>query len=389
MKNTPYIIISDEFPPCKGGGIAEWALGIAMNLGNKGYDVTVLSRWKKNDDLIQEHKIHPFIVRNMKGRDWNRYRYWYALYYLWNALRKTPNAIVIAATWELGAPMTRLKNVFLDSRYIVVGHGLEITKIDNTGKINCFSTTINGALTTIAVSHFTQEEINKRIHSIHNKAVFLPNGVDTKRFFYTSNYSHLKDQLSIAPDTKIILTLARVIERKGHDTVLKALPAILSKYPDTVYIIAGPGDGTYLDKLHALIKELDLSKNVRFTSFVDDKDLNAFYSMSDIYVMVSRFLEPQGDSEGFGITFLESNACGCPVIGSYSGGIPDAVEDEVNGFLVQPDDPYSLADKILQVFDDIDLHQKLAVQGLKRVQTRFTWDAITEQLLNIIKNTTQ
>jgi len=384
-KNTPFIIISDNFPPCKGGGIAEWALGIALNLGKNGYDVTVLSRWKEPEAAIRQHKSQPFQVHNMKGRDWNRYRYWYALYHLWQALRKTPHAIVIAATWELGAPMTRLKKLFPECRYIVVGHGLEVTKIEKTGKIKSFNATINRALTTIAVSRFTQEEINKRIHSTHNKAVFLPNGVDISRFHYTDNYAHIKEQLSIAPSTKIILTLARVIERKGHDTVLRALPKVLARHPDTVYIIAGPGHGTYIDKLNALIKELHLTKNVRFTSFVDDKDLNAFYSMSNIYVMVSRLIESEGDSEGFGITFLEANACGCPVIGSYSGGIPDAVEDGINGFLVQPDDAEALAKKIIQIFDSKNLHQKLADQGLKRVQSQFTWEIITEQLLSIIK----
>ncbi|NEX13081.1 MAG: glycosyltransferase family 1 protein [Prosthecochloris sp.] len=322
----------------------------------------------------------------MKGRDWNRYRYGYVLYHLWKALRKTPNATVITTTWELGAPMTKLKKLFPECRYIVVGHGLEVTKIEKTGKIKCFNATINSALTTIAESHFTQEEINKRIYSTHNKAVFLPNGVDTNRFFYTNNYTHLKNQLSIAPDTKIILTLARVIERKGHDTLLRAMPKILARYPNTVYIIAGPGHGTYIKKLNTLIKELGLSKNVRFTSFVDNKDLNAFYSMSDIYVMVSRILETEGDSKGFGITFLEANACGCPVIGSYSGGIPDAVENDVNGFLIQPDDPDALAIKIIQIFDNKNLRQKLADQGLKRVQTQFTWETVTDQLLNIIKN---
>jgi len=383
--NTPYIIISDNFPPCKGGGIAEWALGIALNLGKNGYNVTVLSRWKEPAAAIKQHISQPFRVHNMKGRDWNRYRYWYALYHLWQTLRKSPHAIIIAATWELGAPMTILKKLFPECRYIVVGHGLEVTKIEKTGKIKPFNTTINGALTTIAVSRFTQEEINKRIHSTHNKAVFLPNGVDTNRFYYTNNYIHIKEQLSIAPSTKIILTLARVIERKGHDTVLRALPKVLARHPDTVYIIAGPGHGTYIDKLNALIKELNLTKNVRFTSFIDDKDLNTFYSMSNIYVMVSRLIESEGDSEGFGITFLEANACGCPVIGSYSGGIPDAIEDGVNGFLVQPDDPEALANKVIQIFDSKSLHQKLANQGLKRVQTQFTWEIITEQLLSIIK----
>jgi len=74
-----YILISDNFPPCKGGGIAEWAFGIASNMALLGCEVTVLSRWKNKNDR-NTHRNQQFRIVHMAGRDWNRYRYWYALY---------------------------------------------------------------------------------------------------------------------------------------------------------------------------------------------------------------------------------------------------------------------------------------------------------------------
>jgi len=384
---THYLIIADEFPPCKGGGIAEWALGIATNLAKSGHQVTVLSRWKNPEDR-NANKNMPFDVRHMGGRDWNRFRYWYALFHLFKALRTSPEATVIAATWELAAPMPVLQHIFGSCHYVVAAHGLEVTKLEQTGRARQFIRTINNAQLTVAVSRFTQKEIRKRLdHNTANRVIFLPNGVDTNRFRYTENYQHLKQQLSISPGARILLTLARVIERKGHDTVLQAMPDILNRFPDTVYIIAGPGHPPTVSRLKKLVEELGLNDHVRFTSFVDDNDLNAFYSMSDIYIMVSRTIEQAGDSEGFGITFLEANACGCPVIGSYAGGIPDAVEDGVNGFLVQPDDPAAVADRVIRLFDDRSLLEELGKKGLKRVQ-EFTWSKIAWSLLGSIQQTT-
>jgi len=378
-----FILISDNFPPCNGGGIAEWAYGIASNMVMHNCDVTVLSRWKNKHER-QRHKDRKFHVRHMKGRDWNRYRYWYALYYLFRSLLKTPDAIVLAATWELAAPMNILRHLFPKSRYVVIAHGLEITKIDKKKRTEKFRKTIEHALLTFAVSRFTQQQILDRLNDKTRAVRFLPNGVDTERFYPVKEHGYMRKQLGIPDKTKIILTLARVIERKGHDTVIRALPDILAHYPDTVYVIAGPWENSCYSRLQQLVAELDLSGHVIFTSFIDDRDLNAMYSMSEVYVMVSRLIESAGDSEGFGITFLEANACCCPVIGSNSGGIPDAIENGVNGYLVPADDTAALAEKILTLFDNKELCTRMGRQARARVTEHFTWNALSTRLLEAI-----
>ena len=101
--------------------------------------------------------------------------------------------------------------------------------------------------------------------------------------------------------------------------------------------------------------------------------------------MPSRNLHETGDSEGFGITFLEANACGCPVIGSYEGGIPDAVENEVNGLLVSSDSPPEIASAIKKMFSDEDYRMNLVKQGKDRVSERFTWEKLTFQMIKMLK----
>ena len=379
-----YILISDNFPPCKGGGIAEWAFGIASNMALLGCEVTVLSRWKNKNDR-NTHRNQQFRIVHMAGRDWNRYRYWYALYYLFVYLQKTPDAIVLATTWELAAPMNILRHLFPKSRYTVIAHGLEITKIEKNKRSEQFRKTIEHSLLTCAVSRFTHNEIVQRLPDHTNPVLFLPNGVDTERFHYVREHGELRRRLGIPETAKIILTLARVIERKGHDTVIRALPEILRHYPEIVYVIAGPWENSYYTKLLQLIAELDLADHVLFTSFIDDRDLNTIYSMSDVYVMVSRLIESMGDSEGFGITFLEANACCCPVIGSNSGGIPDAIEDKVNGYLIAPDDHEALAKKILLLLNNRKLRKHMGERARQRVIDHFHWSNISRRLLTAIE----
>lgn len=381
-------ILTDNFPPCSGGGIAEWALGVAESLVAMNYKVNVLSRWRKQVGT-SDHDQKDYELTCMFGRDWNTYRYWYVLYNLWKFLKKNPRCIVIATTWELGSPMVFLRRFFPQANLVIIAHGREVTKLKSAKELKTFEKTIRHAVLTIAVSRFTKEEILNRLSTNNSSVEFLPNAVNIDRFYPVKDFRTIQNKLGVNKRNKVILTLARVIERKGHDTVIKALPDIIKQYPETIYVIAGPWKEPFYQKLQTLIDDLDLREHVVFSSFVSDEDLTKYYSMSDVYVMVSRELEKSGDSEGFGITFLEANACHCPVIGSYSGGIPDAIEDGVSGYLIEPDDPKALSQKILLLFNDQKLRDEMAIRGRKRVEDNYTWQKITLKLINHIENSLQ
>mgnify|MGYP005729072661 FL=1 len=100
--------------------------------------------------------------------------------------------------------------------------------------------------------------------------------------------------------------------------------------------------------------------------------------------MVSRTYNDIGDSEGFGITFLEANACGCPVIGSTEGGIPDAVENNKNGLLVPADDIKSLTKAIEKFLEDQSFRRKIIDQGIERVNNDFTWEKLTIKMVKYL-----
>ena len=126
---------------------------------------------------------------------------------------------------------------------------------------------------------------------------------------------------------------------------------------------------------------LQCVRNVSFIDYVPEKKIVNLYTESDIFIMVSKLL-PSGDSEGFGITFLEANVCGCPVIGSKSGGIVDAIEHEVSGLLVEENDLDSICNAINRIIKDKSLRENLIFNGEKRVLENYTWSKITNKIIN-------
>ena len=379
-------IITGHFPPSKGGGIAEWAFGVARELPRLGHKTSVYVTHRKNRDL-SIHNDEEFICKPMYGRNWHEFHRFYAAYYMWKILRKDPDTIFIATTWGMAKPFKFLKKYFPKSKMIVVAHGLEITRLNSKRELRAIRSVVESCDLILAVSRFTRDEIINRLSDINTTHVkFLPNGVDVERFYPCEVDDLFYKKYSLHQDSDLILTLARIIKRKAHDDVIKALPDIINDFPKAHYVIAGPHrkKDSYLESLKILVKELSLENNVTFIDFIPDEDLKKIYSASKVYIMPSKTLHIEGDSEGFGITFLEANACGCPAIGSYDGGIPDAVENEVNGLLVQSGSSNEIAKAIKKMFSDEDYRLSLAKKGIARVEESFTWKKLSAQMIDML-----
>ena len=379
-------IITGHFPPSKGGGIAEWAFGVARELPRLGHKTSVYVTHRKNRDL-SIHNDEEFICKPMYGRNWHEFHRFYAAYYMWKILRKDPDTIFIATTWGMAKPFKFLKKYFPKSKMIVVAHGLEITRLNSKRELRAIRSVVESCDLILSVSRFTRDEIINRLSDINTTHVkFLPNGVDVERFYPCEVDDLFYKKYSLHQDSDLILTLARIIKRKAHDDVIKDLPDIINDFPKAHYVIAGPHrkKDSYLESLKILVKELSLENNVTFIDFIPDEDLKKIYSASKVYIMPSKTLHNEGDSEGFGITFLEANACGCPAIGSYDGGIPDAVENEVNGLLVQSGSSNEIAKAIKKMFSDEDYRLSLAKKGIARVEESFTWKKLSAQMIDML-----
>lgn len=177
-------------------------------------------------------------------------------------------------------------------------------------------------------------------------------------------------------DAPTILTVARLVEKKGIDMVLRALPSILYAVPEVRYLIVG--DGPLRPQLQALAKELGVARHVLLVGAVEhnSSDLPRYYCACDVYVMPSRSLPGHGEVESFGISYLEAGACSKPVVAGRSGGVEEAVDDGVTGLLVDPLDIDEIANAIVKVLKDGNLARRLGENGRKRVANQPDWDLL-------------
>ena len=180
---------------------------------------------------------------------------------------------------------------------------------------------------------------------------------------------------------KVLLTVGRLVERKGHDYVIKALPDIIKEIPEIHYLIVG--DGVYRNELERLSGKLNIRDFITFAGFIPDDELPEYYAMCDVFIMVSREIKEKGDVEGFGIVYLEANAMKKPVIAGRSGGITDAVEDGVNGILVNPTEEKEIARVIIKSMKDDKMRRGLGESGYKRVVEKFSPERQAEILYKV------
>jgi len=180
----------------------------------------------------------------------------------------------------------------------------------------------------------------------------------------------------------VVLSVGRLVPRKGFDTALRALGELSKTRPDLVYVAAGGGDD--LPRLKKLAGDLGLSDRVVFTGRVDPGELRALFRRADLFVMPSR--QEGKDVEGFGIVFIEAGAAGVPVVGGRSGGVPEAVHDGVNGLLADPADPGDVAEKMARILDDPALAARLGEGGRRLAREVFTFKNMRDAMLREIRS---
>lgn len=227
------------------------------------------------------------------------------------------------------------------------------------------------------VSHYTGQLLRER-GVPPERITVIHNGADPASF-HPVDAQDLRDELGL-DHQKVVLTISRLVPRKGIDTVLRALPQVARQTPDVRYLIGGSGPDR--DRLEALTHELHLDDRVRFLGAIPPDELSRYYNACDVFVMPSR--EDRPYVEGFGIAFLEANACGKPVVGARAGGIPDAVRDGETGLLVEPDDETDLASALVRLLHDAPLAARLGRNGQQRVRDEASWEHVADQLYEAI-----
>jgi phosphatidylinositol alpha-1,6-mannosyltransferase len=205
-------------------------------------------------------------------------------------------------------------------------------------------------------------------------------GVDCEVFSPASPDLELQKRYRLS-HRYVLLTVARLIPRKGHDMVLKAVARLANEFPQLHYLIVGRGPEEL--KLRDLAIALGISQRVTFAGFVPDEQLPDYYRLSDLLVMPNR--EQDKDLEGFGITFIEASATGKPVIGGRSGGTSDAISHGVTGELIDGTDLKQVVAAIRGFLVEPGKAEAMGGAGRTRAQLEFDWRPRARELRNITR----
>ncbi|MFE5734759.1 glycosyltransferase family 4 protein [Streptomyces sp. NPDC056528] len=210
-----------------------------------------------------------------------------------------------------------------------------------------------------------------------DRMVQLPPGVDEKTFHPGSGGDGVRARLGLS-DRPVVVCVSRLVPRKGQDTLIRALPAILRRVPDAVLLIVG--GGPYEKDLRRLAAETGVAGSVRFTGAVPWAELPAHYGAGDVFAMPCRTRRGGLDVEGLGIVYLEASATGLPVVAGDSGGAPDAVLDGETGWVVRGESPEETADRVATLLLDPELRARMGERGRAWVEEKWRWDLLAERL---------
>ena len=187
-----------------------------------------------------------------------------------------------------------------------------------------------------------------------DKIKVIPMGVDSERFSPAS-------RVNIKPsDHPELLFVGRLSEKKGVTYLLQAMPKIISELPDVKLRLVGGGELS--EKLQRQARELNIEDHIDFCGAVPNNQLPAYYAAAKIFIGPS-IQASDGDTEGFGLTFVEASLSGCLVIGTKVGGIGDIIKDGETGFLVPQKNSTAIAEKVIYALNKKNADRKARNKG--------------------------
>jgi phosphatidylinositol alpha-1,6-mannosyltransferase len=372
------LVLTERFLPSVGGSI-NWLINSYARYA-PGQVMFVAPQ--ECDDNVSDRSL-PFHVERipMKMTDWDPmkpssfFRYLKLIYYISQLCSKYPIRQIHCAKVLPEGLVAYFIALLRNVPYLLYAHGEEIQFGATSRKFRWLMPKIyNHADAIIANSKNTKSLLlslgtrSPKIHVIHP-------GVDITRF-HCNDVSHttVRQRFNLTQNP-ILLTVGRLQRRKGHDMVIRALPAIKHIFPQIKYLIVG--DGEELAYLRDLSTKGGVAESVMFTGPVSDEELPQYYAASDIFIMPNR--EIHGDIEGFGIVYLEAAAAGKPVIGGRSGGTDDAILDGITGLRVDGNSPCEIANAVIALLSDPVKMKTMGANGRHRMEREFTWESVVHQ----------
>ena len=374
--------VSWEYPPHVIGGLGRAVTCISRRLAEHArvHVLTIGLPGRVEDehhDSLHVLRVDPFTLKSTGLVSWV---YGFNFLMVVKALTAVPRPHIIHVHDWLAAPAgVALKHLF-KSPLIVTIHATEHGR--SRGSITrpmqhqihywewrvCYE-----AWRVIVCSESMKHEVVEAFSLPRDKLLVLPNGVELEELDSHRPFEGERSRYAL-PWEKIVFFAGRHVYDKGVDVLVEAARILLSKRQDVKFIIAG--DGPMRLHLMWLASTYGLGDKIYFTGRLSDEELYRAYKLADMVVIPSRY-------EPFGIVALEAMASGRPVVASRVGGLSEVVVDGETGILVQPGDPYSLAQAIEVLLDNPQLAREMGARGRRRVEELYRWGKVVRFLERI------
>jgi glycosyltransferase involved in cell wall biosynthesis len=188
--------------------------------------------------------------------------------------------------------------------------------------------------------------------------------------------NEVRRELGIDGDNIVVGTVGKLHQGKGVFELLSAVHRLMETYPNFRLLFVG--DGPERTRLEQEAQKLSMHDKVIFAGV--RKDIERMYAAMDIFVL------PSTCREAFGMVLIEAMAMGKPVIATTMGGIPEIIDDEVNGILVPPQDPDAISLAIAKYIKDSEFSRKVALEGRKLIEQKFSDEAMGDSFENVLMN---
>ncbi len=388
-------VITSAYPEFKDDPHGIFVHRLMKEISKKGHEVHVLAPYagEKTSYILEGVHVERFhyfyprkfqklcgrsgMVDNVKEGFLVKFQVLPFLFFnLMYSLRKFKDMDVVHVQWPIpnGLGALFLKKIY-KVPYINTIHGEEVYLSRRYHTLFALNWLVNNSAKTATNSSATMDSCLKADLD-EEKIEIIPFGADTD-FFKPLKIQKNRNAFQI-------LAVGYLIERKGFEYLIRAMKEVLKNHGSAQLTIVG--SGPLEKKLNNLIKELELENNVRILKNVSDDELLHLYNSHDLFVLPS-IVDSQGNTEGLGVVLLEAMACGLPVIGSNTGGIPDIIQDSETGLLVPEKDIFKLSQAISRLIEDENFRTELALNGYNKIEEKFSWEKIAQKYIDIYKYT--
>jgi len=377
MSNRRFLVLTELFLPTK-GGTAIWFDEVYRRLGGKEtHIVTAAVPGDTEYDVTHPNTVHRLQLRHFQ---WIRpaslgiyLKFFFKALML--GLSRRFEAIhagrVLPEGW-VGWFVARI----IRKPLVIYAHGEEITTWRHLPRrLKAMRFAYHHADVVIANSDFTYKELLKLDVPAERIQVIHP-GVNLERFHPDYPTDDLRQSVGVREKGKLILSVGRLSRRKGFDQVIQSLPRLRQQGLDAHYAIIGIGEDE--GYLRQLIQEHKVAEWVHLLGHVAMEDLPRWYCAADVFAMPNR--EINGDTEGFGMVFVEAAACRTPSIAGLAGGTGAAVLDGETGLRVDGTNETQVVEALTRLLSDAELTRHLAHNGLERAWQELGWGQVAKRI---------